>query len=236
MISFSSSPAPTRPLHVAPGVPGRRASFVPPRARRSRSPRRERRRRLVLSAVIATGVTAVVIGAMSSFAGVAGPSVAPLPPFIPPVLGEHFSPTADDGFIADGERVSLGDDDLPAIARLDPDLRAALRLAERDAADDGIRFGVTSGWRSFAYQQWLLDTRIAADGESVARAYVATPDQSRHVSGDAVDIGPVDAQYWLISSGWEYGICQTYGNEPWHFELATEPGGDCPPMRTDASG
>ena len=32
-----------------------------------------------------------------------------------------------------------------------------------------------------------------------------------------------------------YGLCQIFANERWHFELATEPGGACPPMYPDSS-
>lgn len=231
---MSTPPAsvPPRPLVLPMIESGRRATFMPPRPRAGAS-RRVRRRRLALAAVAAAGAVAlggVVAGAL---AGATGFALPPSPPVFP---GLVFSPSVDDGFIEEGVQVSLWDDDLPAIERLDLELLAAMRAAEASAADDGIRFGVTSGWRSAAYQQWLLDTRMAAVGEETARAYVATPEQSRHVSGDAVDIGPVDAQYWLISYGSEFGICQTYGNEPWHFELATEPGTDCPPMRIDANG
>ncbi|GAD33603.1 D-alanyl-D-alanine carboxypeptidase [Microbacterium sp. TS-1] len=192
-----------------------------------------RRRRLALGVVAVAGAVALGASAIGALAGASGVQLPPMPPVFP---GPAFSPSADDGFIEDGVQVSLWDDDLPAISRLDPELLAAMRAAEARAADEGIRLGVTSGWRSAAYQQWLLDDRIASVGEETARAYVATPEQSRHVSGDAIDIGPVDAQYWLISYGSEFGICQTYGNEPWHFELATAPGAECPPMRTDANG
>jgi D-alanyl-D-alanine carboxypeptidase len=63
---------------------------------------------------------------------------------------------------------------------------------------------------------------------------VATAETSAHVSGDAVDIGPSDATAWLSEHGGEYGLCQIYGNEPWHYELraeATDRG--CPPMYAD---
>ncbi|MDD7961696.1 D-alanyl-D-alanine carboxypeptidase family protein [Microbacterium thalli] len=229
-MSTSSAPSSRRP---APFDSARRATFVAPRTNRSRPSRRVRRRRLAVAAVAATGVVALAAGLMGVFPSVSGSSLPSLPSVLP---GTAFSPSADDGFIGDGAGVDLADDDLPAIARLDPELLAAMRAAEADAAGDGIRFQVTGGWRSAAYQQWLLDTRIAEVGEETARAYVATPEQSRHVNGDAVDIGPVDAQYWLISYGSDYGICQTYANEPWHFELATEPGRACPDMRTDATG
>ncbi|OWP21135.1 hypothetical protein CBF90_13285 [Microbacterium sp. AISO3] len=231
-MSTSSAPVPTRPLALPTTEPGRRVTFVPPRPR-ARTSRRVRRRRLALGAVAVAGAVALGASAIGALAGASGVQLPPMPPVFP---GPAFSPSADDGFIEDGVQVSLWDDDLPAISRLDPELLAAMRAAEARAADEGIRLGVTSGWRSAAYQQWLLDDRIASVGEETARAYVATPEQSRHVSGDAIDIGPVDAQYWLISYGSEFGICQTYGNEPWHFELATAPGAECPPMRTDANG
>lgn len=147
-----------------------------------------------------------------------------------------FAPTADDGLITEGAVVTLADDDEPAVARLDPALRDAMRQAEAAAVIDGVSFQVTSGWRSSQYQQWLLDDAIELyKSEQVARQFVATPERSSHVTGHAVDIAPVDAQFWLIQNGARFGICQTYANERWHFELATTPGGICPEMKTDAA-
>jgi LAS superfamily LD-carboxypeptidase LdcB len=145
--------------------------------------------------------------------------------------------TTEAGHIAEGTVITLADDDVPAIARLHPALLAALRQAEADAVADGIpSFQVTSGWRSAEYQLWLLEDAVERYGdEDIAGQYVATPDRSRHVTGDAVDIVPLDAQLWLIEHGARYGICQTYANERWHFELATQPGGVCPVMKPDAA-
>jgi hypothetical protein len=65
---------------------------------------------------------------------------------------------------------------------------------------------------------------------------VATPETSAHVSGDAVDIGPSDATAWLSAHGAEYGLCQIYGNETWHFELRAEViDHGCPAMYADAT-
>jgi hypothetical protein len=126
--------------------------------------------------------------------------------------------------------------DRPAIAKLDPDLRAAISEAARDARKDGVRMRVTSGWRSRAHQERLLDEAVARYGSlEEALRYVATPDASAHVTGDAVDIGPTDADVWLGRYGAEYGLCQVFANEIWHFELATTPGGDCPEMLPDGS-
>lgn len=145
--------------------------------------------------------------------------------------------TTQAGHIPEGTVVTLADDHVPAIARLHPALLAALRQAEADAVADGIpSFQVTSGWRSAEYQLWLLEDAVERYGdEDIAGQYVATPDKSRHVTGDAVDIVPLDAQLWLIEHGARYGLCQTYANERWHFELATQPGGVCPVMKPDAA-
>lgn len=60
---------------------------------------------------------------------------------------------------------------------------------------------------------------------------------SAHVTGDAVDIGPTEAMYWLSQHGSRYGLCQTYANEVWHFELTVERGGECPaPVAAPTAG
>jgi D-alanyl-D-alanine carboxypeptidase len=54
------------------------------------------------------------------------------------------------------------------------------------------------------------------------------------VSGDAIDIEPSDATAWLSERGAEYGLCQIYSNEPWHYELRPEAiDHGCPPMYGD---
>ena len=118
--------------------------------------------------------------------------------------------------------VSVTDTDVPAVARLDPALADALRRAARAAAPE-VDLRVNSGWRSAAYQEQLLRDAVAEHGspEEAAR-WVATPQTSAHVSGDAVDVGPASAAQWLAAHGARYGLCQVYDNEPWHVELRPE--------------
>ncbi|SNR42585.1 M15 family metallopeptidase [Actinomadura mexicana] len=127
------------------------------------------------------------------------------------------------------------DDAFPAVAELDPDLLQTLRRAARDAADDGIKFYVNSGWRSPAYQNLLLREAVAKYGsEKEAARWVATASTSLHVKGEAVDIGHSDATKWLSENGAEYGLCQIYRNESWHYELRTSAiGRVCPPLYAD---
>ena len=137
------------------------------------------------------------------------------------------------GAVPDGTTVF--DDEVPGVAKLDSDLLGALRQAATNAADDGVEFVVDSGWRSPEYQEQLLHEAVLKYGsaEEAAR-WVATPSTSPHVSGDAVDIGPSGAAAWLSEHGAEYGLCQIYGNEPWHYELRPEAiDHGCPAMYAD---
>jgi hypothetical protein len=137
------------------------------------------------------------------------------------------------GAVPDGTTVF--DDEIPGVANLDPDLLGALRQAATDAADDGVEFFVDSGWRSPEYQEQLLHEAVSKYGsEEEASRWVATPNTSAHVSGDAVDIGRSAAATWLSEHGAEYGLCQIYSNEPWHYELRPEAiDHGCPPMYAD---
>jgi zinc D-Ala-D-Ala carboxypeptidase len=126
------------------------------------------------------------------------------------------------------------DDQIPGVAKLDAELLGALRRAATDAAAGGVRLYVDSGWRSPAYQERLLRDAVSKYGsEEAATRWVATPETSEHVKGDAIDLAPSGAA-WLSAHGAGYGLCQIYGNEPWHYELrpdARERG--CPPVYAD---
>jgi D-alanyl-D-alanine carboxypeptidase len=152
-----------------------------------------------------------------------------------PVLPSEYAGALGeaDGAIPDGATVF--DDEIPEIANLDPVLLGALGQAATDAAVEGVEFLVNSGWRSPEYQEQLLQEAVSEYGsEAEAGRWVATPETSPHVSGDAVDIGPSDAAAWLSEHGAAYGLCQIYGNEPWHFELRAEAiDQGCPPMYAD---
>ncbi|RJO68210.1 peptidase M15 [Nocardia panacis] len=118
---------------------------------------------------------------------------------------------------------------------LDPSLAMAYTLAEREAHAQGVPLSITSGYRTPEQQRWLWEDGIRTHGSpDEARRWVLPPEESTHVSGRAVDVGPQGGAQWLEANGSRWGLCRMYGNEWWHFELATLPGAACPPVRPDA--
>lgn len=225
----------------------------------ARSPARRRRPSTTLAAVVVVSTTLVgVVGCQPhdqsptpSYPSTASPPPTPsIDHHAPPDQREgahqrHLpisTPTTPrsavlgvmDGALPDG--VTVFDGEYPGIANLDPDLLRALREAARAAADDGVAFVVNSGWRSPEYQDQLLREAMSDYGsEDEAAQWVATPDTSFHVTGDAVDLDTA-ARAWLSEHGRPYGLCQIYDNEPWHYELrpdAIDQG--CPAMYPDPS-
>jgi zinc D-Ala-D-Ala carboxypeptidase len=189
----------------------------------------------VAGLLVAIAAIAVALGDLlpaSSISTASSPSTATAP--IDRGRSEHRGPLGEaDGAVPDGTTVF--DDEVPGVAKLDPALLGALRRAANDAAGDGVDFSVDSGWRSPEYQERLLREAIAKYGsEEKATRWVATPNTSAHVSGDAVDIGPSAAAAWLSEHGAEYGLCRIYGNEPWHYELRPDAvAHGCPAMYAD---
>jgi hypothetical protein len=119
---------------------------------------------------------------------------------------------------------------------LQPVVRRAVERAIAAAAADGVELRVTSGWRSAAHQQELYDAAIEKYGSPAkARRWVLPPDESEHVKGGAVDVGPTTGATWLEENGERFGLCRRYDNEPWHFErLAGAVGSTCPPREPHA--
>lgn len=215
------------------------------------APQPDRRRRVAArSHLRRTGLPAA-----AALAGLVAVGLVAAPFLTPPSAGLHDAPappplqvgavpdaaSPDDTATPDprerDDHIDPFDEDHPAVAGLDPDLRAAIQAAASDAATDGVELWLTSGRRSPEYQQELLDRATATYGSlDEALARVATPETSTHVTGEAVDVGPTAAADWVGRFGDAYGLCQTYANEMWHFELATTPGGECPAALPDARG
>ena len=207
---------------------------APAQHTRPQRPRRRVQWALALAAVLsvvvvlAVGVVASGVLLQSSEPQGAGASPQPSPATPTGPVG------AEDGYIPTGEPLPY-DSTAPALTKLEPPLRKALRKAGQQAAAEGVNLRVTSGWRSARLQQQLYDDALQRLGETEAVKLVKSPTDSEHVHGRAVDIGPTDAAVWMGSNGHKFGFCQTYANEIWHFELAADDQGRCPQPVPDAS-
>lgn len=191
---------------------------------------RTRRPRRLLPVILLTAVAVLgAFGIHQSLSLLLPPTATSASPLL---IGP---PGAGDGVVPDGQSLSPFDESTPAVTRLDPVLLSALRRAADDAVAEELDIRINSGWRSARYQEQLLDEAVVlySSREEAAR-WVATAETSAHVTGDGVDVGPFDAAYWLSLNGSEYGLCQIYANEPWHFELRPDAIDDgCPPQYSD---
>ena len=183
-------------------------------------------------------LTPLVAGAVVT--GLAGCAAAAAPgPMI-----QTFTPVPsagplghNDGYIPEGSTVKLADD-VPAITRLDGQLKVALTRAAASAASSSITFTFTDAWRSVRYQQFLFNKAVITYGSATEAVKWAKPgNQSMHVAGKAVDIATADAMDWLTRFGARFGLCQIYANEIWHYEYRADAAaaGTCPPQLADGS-
>jgi len=178
--------------------------------------------------------TALTLSALLALTGCAASTAEPSPD------AERATQTGplgdDDGYIPEGSSLPL-DSGKPAVQRLDPALLDALRSAQESAVERGTEITIADGWRSERYQETLFAQAVQQYGsEEEASRWVKRGTDSAHVTGDAVDIATADAMDFLNRFGAEWGICQAYANELWHFELLTEPGGECPAPAADGRG
>jgi hypothetical protein len=169
-----------------------------------------RRRRARWAAVVAAAVLGVaVVGVVHTLGSMAAPGSVPSPA------------------VPGAARSAQG---------LDPELERRFAAAQAAAKADGVALTLTSGWRSAADQQALVDQAIERYGSiEEARRWVLPPESSAHVQGTAIDVGPTEGALWLGEHGLELGLCRTYANEMWHFELLADGATTCPEPHPDGS-
>lgn len=116
------------------------------------------------------------------------------------------------------------------------DLKEMFEAAEKDEA----YLSISSGYRSYSYQNTLFNNYAARDGVEAASRYSARPGQSEHQTGLAIDIAAKSGKctlstcfkdtkegQWLNENAWKYGFVLRYPEgkeeitgymfEPWHF-------------------
>ena len=112
--------------------------------------------------------------------------------------------------------------------------KAALDKMFDDAAKEGIKLWVASGYRSYSHQNSLYNNYVARDGVAAADRYSARPGHSEHQTGLAFDVNRLDISFgesregkWISENGWKNGFILRYMKEteeltgymyePWHI-------------------
>ena len=117
---------------------------------------------------------------------------------------------------------------------LNSELEAAFNKMKKAAAADGIDLKIISGFRSYDKQKSVHDYWVSLYGEKAANMISATPGNSEHQTGLAIDINDLVESFadtpagrWLAKNAVDYGFILRYPKEksditgysyePWHF-------------------
>ncbi|MCG7287998.1 D-alanyl-D-alanine carboxypeptidase family protein [Cellulomonas sp. ACRRI] len=178
-------------------------------------------------ALVGAALAAAVLAGCSAGGAAAGPRALPA---VPGATADAASHAPAGG--APGAGTPPLDDGLDGV---DADLAARFAAARAAAGAEDVELRITSGKRTPEEQQRLVDEAVAKHGVPEAYRWVLPPETSAHVQGLAIDVGPTQGAYWLAEHGPDYGLCQTYANEVWHFEKLPDGADACPEQHPDSS-
>ena len=83
---------------------------------------------------------------------------------------------------------------------------------QADAQSIGLNLYISSGFRSYTYQENLYNNYVAQDGKEEADTYSARPGHSEHQTGLAFDLNTIDDSFAYTEEGkWVQENCQKYG-------------------------
>ena len=107
---------------------------------------------------------------------------------------------------------------------LTPATRAAFEAARTEALwCHGELIGLTDGHRDPHKQARLFADAIRRTGSlQLALQRALPPNVSRHVTGTALDVRPIEGARWLERHGARHHLYRIYDNEWWHFEYRPE--------------
>ena len=118
--------------------------------------------------------------------------------------------------------------------KLDPTCEEWFYKLVNGAAKDGITIYLSSGYRSYGYQEQIYSNYVNEYGVETADTFSARPGYSEHQTGLAIDVNIIDDSFtgtpealWLAEHCYEYGFIIRYPNgkqavtgykyEPWHI-------------------
>ncbi len=117
---------------------------------------------------------------------------------------------------------------------LTDDTYSAFQQLTTDAAYAGLDIYLSSGFRSYEYQNEIYNNYVSIYGQETADTFSARPGYSEHQTGMAIDVNSIDDSFagtpeavWLEEHCYEYGFIIYYPKEkdnitgykyePWHI-------------------
>lgn len=111
---------------------------------------------------------------------------------------------------------------------------SAFEQLSADAGNSGLDIYLSSGFRSYDYQNEIYNNYVDAYGQETADTFSARPGHSEHQTGLAIDVNTIDDSFadtkeakWLAEHCHEYGFIIRYPKgkdsitgykyEPWHI-------------------
>ena len=127
---------------------------------------------------------------------------------------------------------------------INEDVMKAFLLMQSDATSLGLNIYISSGYRSYSYQDRLYHNYVSISGKEKADTYSARPGHSEHQTGTCFDLNTIDDSFantdegkWIHQHAYLYGFIIRYPKgkenmtgyqyESWHLryvgkELATK--------------
>jgi len=88
----------------------------------------------------------------------------------------------------------------------------AFNEMKADAQSIGLNLYISSGYRSYSYQETLYNNYVNQDGKEEADTYSARPGHSEHQTGLAFDLNTIDDSFAYTEEGkWVKDNCYKYG-------------------------
>lgn len=117
---------------------------------------------------------------------------------------------------------------------LTPETLNAFNEMQADAQALGLNLYISSGFRSYSYQENLYNNYVYQDGQEAADTYSARPGHSEHQTGLAFDLNTIDDSFaytdegkWVADNCYKYGLILRYPSgkedktgyqyESWHL-------------------
>lgn len=142
-----------------------------------------------------------------------------------------------DGILIVNKTYSVPKDYNPG--KISDDALTAFNKMKEDAANDGIKLWIASGFRSYETQDELYNNYVKESGKEKADTFSARPGHSEHQTGLAMDLNIVNSSFegtkeaiWIEKNCYKYGFIVRYPKgkesitgykyEPWHIRYLGE--------------